>query len=100
MVGCLRNCSPDSPLARTDVTVCRAPPLLALSPDRIVGTLLILWLIYTIRDGSYTPREESFVKEERRSRRSSNRGSRPTYVNKSRQAYRVREPSRVYLKPE
>jgi hypothetical protein len=66
----------------------------------IIGTLLILWLTYTVKAESYTPREESSVGRERRSRRSSRRGSRSTYVDRSGKAYRVREPSRVYHKPE
>jgi Na+/glutamate symporter len=66
----------------------------------IIGTLLILWLIDTVRAESYTPREESSVGRERRSRRRSRRRSHSTYLDRSRQVYRVREPSRVYYKPE
>jgi Na+/glutamate symporter len=63
----------------------------------IIGTLLILWLIDTVRAESYTPREESSVRRGRRSRR---RRSHSTYLDRSGQVYRVREPSRVYYKPE
>ncbi|PVH71632.1 hypothetical protein DL98DRAFT_596759 [Cadophora sp. DSE1049] len=49
---------------------------------------------------SNTPREESSVRRDRRSRHNSRRGSHSTYVDTSGKAYRVREPSRVYHKPE
>lgn len=65
----------------------------------ILGTLLILWLIYTVRASSSTPRAESSVGRERQ-RRGSRRGSRSTHVDRNGQVYRVREPSRVYYKPE
>jgi hypothetical protein len=66
----------------------------------IAGTLLIMWLIYTVRASSDTPREESSVGRSRRSRRSSRVGSHSTYVDRNGHAYRVREPSKVYYKPE
>ncbi|KAH7398031.1 hypothetical protein BKA64DRAFT_673388 [Cadophora sp. MPI-SDFR-AT-0126] len=66
----------------------------------IAGTLLILWLIFATRFASSTPHAESSVGRSRRSRRSSRRGSHSTYVDSSGQAYRVREPSKVYYKPE
>jgi hypothetical protein len=67
----------------------------------IVGTLLILWLVYTVRASSSTPRAaESSVRRQKRKRRSSRRGSHSTYVSRNGHAYRVTEPSRVYVKPE
>ncbi|KAH7336683.1 hypothetical protein BKA65DRAFT_506925 [Rhexocercosporidium sp. MPI-PUGE-AT-0058] len=64
----------------------------------IAGTLLILWLINTTR----APRKEvsSVGRERRSSRGGSRRGSHSTYVDRSGHAYKVREPSRVYYKPE
>ncbi|KAH8755451.1 hypothetical protein F5882DRAFT_385309 [Hyaloscypha sp. PMI_1271] len=71
----------------------------------IAGTLLVLWLIYTIRAASNAPgpRATSEVTRRPRSHHSSRsprsrRGSRTIYVDES--GNRVRAPSKVYYKPE
>ncbi|PVH77388.1 hypothetical protein DL98DRAFT_517366 [Cadophora sp. DSE1049] len=66
----------------------------------IAGTLLILWLIWSVRAASYTPREDYTASRSGRSRRGSRRGSHTTYIDRTGRAHRVREPSRVYYKPE
>jgi len=65
----------------------------------IVGTLLILWIWWTARAESPTPRaaESSVGKTRRRRRRTSTREGRTAYVQQDGKTYRVREPSRVYV---
>merc|ERR1712093_112035 len=59
----------------------------------IAGTLLILWMIYTVRAVSDTPREEHTSSRSGRSHRGSRRGSHTTYIDRTGRANRVREPS-------
>lgn len=75
----------------------------------IAGTLLILWLIYTVRTASDAPHAESSIDNRRRRRRrhsshshygGSRRGSHSTYVHKDGRPLHVAEPTKVYYKPE
>jgi hypothetical protein len=69
----------------------------------IAGTLLILWLIWTVRATSEIPRATSSVggRHSHHSSKSwSRRGSYMTYVDADKQGYRVQHPKRVYYKPK
>jgi hypothetical protein len=66
----------------------------------IAGTLLVLWLIYTARTTASSFSAESSVGRGSPSHHRSRRGNHSTYVDRRGYSHRVREPARVYYKPE